>query len=99
MPYFLIDFGLSAFSILACFGILLREKWGWFLAILVHMSVFVVHLAASLSVGPGSIDYGLIGSFDASAGRYASMLISLISLYLLSRRDVREHFRSVAKAT
>ena len=88
MPYFLIDLGLSVYSILTCFGILLREKWGWFLAIPLHIVVFAVHLAASISLGQ-TIEQGLIGSFDGSAGRYASVIISLAALYLLLRKDVR----------
>ena len=95
MSYFLIDFGLSAYSILACFGILLRQKWGWFLTIPLHIIVFAVHLAASISLGQ-TIEQGLIGSFDGSAGRYASMVISLVSLYFLSRKDVRV-FLAVSK--
>jgi len=89
IAYFVFFVSLFFVSIVASIAVFRQQRWAWFLAIALHMAVFAFHLAASISIGRDSNDLGFIGSFDGSAGKYASMLISLVSLYLLSRKDVR----------
>lgn len=102
MSFLLIDMGLSVFAIMACIGILTRQKWSWFLAIALHSVVFVIHFTASIWVLPnstsGDLSYAIApDKIEYSSYLIASIMISLISLYLLSRRDVREYFRGAVK--
>ena len=89
--YFLIDIPLLLVCIISGIGLFKRQRWSWFVAIGLHVVVFSVHVAACITVGPDATGRGFIGSFDGSYGRYASISISLISLYFLSRKDVRNH--------
>lgn len=94
---FLIDIPLLSVSIISGIGLVKHQRWAWFVALGLYFAVFSVHLAASVSIGYDTTGQGFVGSFDGSTGRYASLVISFVSLYLLSRREVRAYLLSQAK--
>lgn len=97
--YLLIDIPLLLVCIISGIGLAKRQRWAWFLAIGAHITVFSVHTLASITIGPDSTGSGIAGSFEGSTGRYAAILISLVALYLLSRKDVRGYIREQAEKT
>lgn len=84
---------------MAGIGLIRRQYWAWFLAIGSLIVVIAVHTAASIAIGPDSDGTGFIGSFEVSYGRYSAILISLVSFYLLSRKDVRTDLRPTGTIT
>jgi len=95
--YLLIDIPLFLVSIIAGIGLIKRQRWAWFVAIGLYSLVFSIHLAACITLGRDSAGTGFMGSFDGTYGRYASIAISLIAFYLLSRNDVRTYLMPLTK--
>ena len=64
-----------------------RQKWAGLVAIGLHLVAFSVHSAASLSSErTGPLEF--MTYVDGSFGRYASLIMRPVSLYLLTRKDV-----------
>lgn len=69
-------------SMITGIGFLKKQRWSWFFGIGLHALVVVVYGVALWLVPPYTTN-----------DRLASMAISLVSLYLLSRQDVRNYLR------
>jgi len=70
--------GLFILSIVTGIGILKKQRWSWFAALVLFAFVFAIYLIAVVLLPPYT-----------SSERLASMVMSAASFYLLSRKDVR----------
>ena len=82
-------------SIISGIGLVKRQRWAWFVALGLYVAVLSVHLVASISVGYDTTGQIVASRFGGSYGLYASLMISLVALYLLSRKDVRTYLLSI----
>lgn len=65
-------------------GILKSQRWAWFFGIGLHIAIISIYTVAITLLPP-----------YASNDRLATVAISLASLYLLSRRDVRIYLSTI----
>jgi hypothetical protein len=70
-------------AIVVGIGILIKKQgWAWFMAISLHALITVIFGMAVALLAP-----------YASNSRIAILVVSLVSLYLLVRKDVRNYLR------
>jgi hypothetical protein len=77
---------LFIFSIIIGIGILQKQRWAWFVGIGLPVAALFVYLLAVVLLPP-----------YATKDRLASIVISLVSLFLLSTRDVRAYLMPLTK--
>jgi len=93
--YFLVDIPLLLVCIISSIAVIQRQSWARLVAIGSLIAVFSVHFLANITVGRDASGQGFTGSFDGSLGRYATIIISLVGLNLLSRKEVKNYLKPV----
>jgi hypothetical protein len=78
-----IRFLLFIMGLITGFGILRKHRWSWYAGLIMHVIALVIHTAAIVLLA----DYSTI--------LIASLIMSLISLYLLTRKDVVNYLKPV----
>ena len=75
-------------AIIATIGLLKRRHWSSSLALALHLAAIIVNLETNVGLNrTGDIEF--ITRVEGSYGRYISLIIGIISLYLLNRKDLR----------
>ena len=74
------------FALMAGVGMLKNKRWSWFMAIVLHILIAFIFILAIALLAPYT-----------SNSRIATLIISLASLYLLSRKDVIGYLRPAVK--
>ena len=77
------QFLVLIFCVTSGIGILNKHRWAWFLGIGTHLLILLINILTIMFVSNPSI------------AQYASIMISLTSLYMLTRIDVREYLKAV----
>jgi hypothetical protein len=78
-----IRFLLFIMGLITGFGILRKHRWSWYAGLITHVIASVMHAAAIVLLA----DYSTI--------LIASLIMSLASLYLLTRKDVVNYLRPI----
>jgi hypothetical protein len=76
-------FILFIVGIIAGVGMLRRHRWSWYAGLIMHVSAIAIHVVAVV----------LLAQYN-SVQLYASLIMSLASIYLLTRNDVHRHLTS-----
>jgi hypothetical protein len=88
---------LSFVGLLLGAAILKRQKWAWFINIGLQSLIIFVQIASGFFLTANESG-GYVG-FDSEVGRYSSIFFSAVTLYMLSRKDVRGYFQIMIKKT
>jgi hypothetical protein len=88
---------LSFVGLLLGAAILKRQNWAWFINIGLQSLIIFVQIASGFFLTANESG-GYVG-FDSEVGRYSSIFFSAVTLYTLSRKDVRGYFQIMIKKT
>jgi|GEM_PF-2731126 hypothetical protein len=86
--HFLIGIVIQFVAIIATIGLLKRQHWAWSLTLALHLAAIFVHLETNVGLNRTG-DFQLITQVEGCYGRYVSLIIGIVSLYLLNRKDLR----------
>jgi cell division protein FtsW (lipid II flippase) len=85
MLMFVVQPALLIFSIMVGIGLLKRQRWSWFSGIALHAFVVGLFVIALIFLPPYTTN-----------DRVATLAIGIVSLYLLSKTDVRRFLKVIA---
>jgi hypothetical protein len=80
-----IRFLLFVMGMITGFGMLRKHRWSWYAGFGMHVVALVIHTSAIVLFA----DYSVI--------LIASLIMSLLSIYLLTRKDVLDYLKPIGK--